>query len=74
MLKFLFFTFLVLWLAYKIAGFMLRLFFKRAGFTVYTNGRQEAGRTTNPPAPNKAETTRHVTDTLGDYVEYEEVK
>jgi hypothetical protein len=75
MFKFLFFTFLILWLSYKIAGFVIRTFLKSAGFTV--NGKQ-AGQGSARKAANQAtqkpEPQRHVTDNLGDYIDFEEVK
>ena len=78
MLKFIFFTFLILWLSFKIAGFIIRTFLRSAGFSVFVDGKQTAGKQTatgrNATPTQQAETTRHVTDKLGDYVDFEEVK
>ena len=81
MIKFLLITFLVIYLSVKLAGFVIRLFLRSAGFTINANGRQaQKGhpRAADPRAEAQAQpkpdANRHVTDSLGDYVDYEEVK
>jgi len=75
MVKFLFFTFLVLWLAYKLAGFALRLVFGQGAFRVYSNGQRPQGNPQQQAAkPQASDSPKHVTDSLGDYVDFEEVK
>jgi|GEM_PF-5314796 len=75
--KFLFFSILVLWLAGKVAKFIVRWYLKKAGFSFTQQGRAKpptasgGGKQAAGPA---AEPTRHVTDSLGEYVDYEEVK
>ena len=77
MLKFIFVTILVLWLSFKLAGFVIRLFLRSAGFQI--NNRRGGGfgpqaRPGQGQAQPKAK-PRPMTDRLdGDYVDFEEVK
>lgn len=75
MLKFIFVTILVLWLSFKLAGFVIRLFLRSAGFQI--NARRGAGFAPRPQAQSKQAGGRQrpMTDRLdGDYVDFEEVK
>lgn len=74
MLKFLLITFLVLWLSIKLAGFVIRMFLRSSGFTVTQGGRGK-GPFQAPTQPAATpEPKGHVTDNLGEYVDFEEVK
>jgi hypothetical protein len=78
MFKYVIFTFIILWLSFKVAGFVIRMFLRSAGFSINVNGKQAFG--TGQKQASDAKTgastnqTRHVTDKLGDYVDFEEVK
>lgn len=74
MLKFLLITFLVLWLSIKLAGFVIRMFLRSSGFTVTQNGRGRGPSQARNPQAASPEPKGHVTDNLGEYVDFEEVK
>jgi NhaP-type Na+/H+ or K+/H+ antiporter len=72
-LKIIFITFLVLYLAYKIAGFALRFFLRSAGVQFNTATKREGEHTeTSNKQRNKGK--KRPLDSLGEYVDFEEVK
>jgi hypothetical protein len=89
MIKTLIITFLILYVVYKLTGFLVRTILRNAGIS-FTNGRSVygAGGAQGQSGPdgrhatnqstgfgkNKADPKPNITDGVGDYVEFEEVK
>ena len=78
-LKFIFISILVIWLAFKLAGFFIRFFLRSAGYTVLKSGQPKQEQTSrgmrNPFGPTRTQPAKpNMTDKLGDYVDFEEIK